>query len=81
MSSLQARWRLSNEEVARAEAILAAARLLEQLKVLLGNKPALVMCLGQLYFKAGNNEKGKELVDLALEITSQPSALLPNMPS
>jgi poly(A) polymerase len=33
MSSLQARWRLSNEEVARAEAILAAARLLEQLKV------------------------------------------------
>ncbi|MBC7660355.1 MAG: glycosyltransferase [Chitinophagaceae bacterium] len=47
-----------------------AIALLEQLKILLGNKPSLVMCLGQLYFKVGNNEKGKELVDLALEITS-----------
>lgn len=45
--------------------------LLEQLKVLLGNKPALVMCLGQLYFTVGNNLKGKEMVDLALEITTQ----------
>lgn len=44
--------------------------LLEQLKVLLGNKPSLVMCLGQLYFKVGNNQKGKELVDLALDLTS-----------
>lgn len=45
--------------------------LLEQLKVLLGNKPSLVMCLGQLYFKVGNTLKGKEMVDLALEITGQ----------
>lgn len=45
--------------------------LLEQMKVLLGNKPALVMCLGQLYFKVGDTQKGKELVDLALEITTQ----------
>lgn len=43
--------------------------LLEQLKILLGNKPALIMCLGQLYFMSGNTLKGKEMVDLALEIT------------
>jgi poly(A) polymerase len=33
MHDLQKRWRLSNEEIARAEAILAAARLLEELRV------------------------------------------------
>ncbi len=50
--------------------------LLEQLKVLLGNKPSLVMCLGQLYFKVGNNKKGKELVDLALEMTAGTGKLM-----
>lgn len=43
--------------------------LLEQLKVLLGNKPGLMMCLGQLYLKTGDTEKGKFHIDLALEAT------------
>jgi glycosyltransferase involved in cell wall biosynthesis len=50
--------------------------LLEQLKVLLGNKPSLVMCLGQLYFKVGDNQKGKELVDLALDLTAGAGKLM-----
>ncbi len=54
---------LESEDVERSLSFM------EQLKVLLGNKPALVMCLGQLYFKAGNTQKGKELVDLALAIS------------
>lgn len=45
--------------------------LLEQLKVLIGNKPSLIMTLGQLYYRVGENEKGRELVDLAMQISAE----------
>lgn len=44
--------------------------LLEQLKVLIGNKPSLIMTLGQLYYRNGDNEKGREFVDMALQASA-----------
>jgi ABC-type antimicrobial peptide transport system ATPase subunit len=44
---------------------------LEQLISIIGEKGSVVMALGQLYYKVGECEKGRLLVDQALLLTDQ----------
>lgn len=48
-----------------------AIDVLEQLKSIIGEKGSIVMALGQLYYKVGEVEKGRVLVDQALMLTDQ----------
>jgi|GEM_PF-6151669 tetratricopeptide (TPR) repeat protein len=73
---------LENEMVLRsltqasleAEDLERAISLLEQIKSLIGDKAPLIMALGQLYYRIGEVEKGRILVNKALDITESSGA-------
>jgi tetratricopeptide (TPR) repeat protein len=48
-----------------------AIDILEQLKAIIGEQTSVIMALGQLYYKVGESEKGRVLVDQALLASSQ----------
>ena len=54
-----------------AEDTFSSISMLEHLKMLLGDKASLIMALGQLYYRVGENEKGSMLVTAALELAEE----------